>query len=145
MYKSHIAIGCDNCHAATWIHALAFGATSEDFPLKDHWQEMTIPRGKYMPVSSGFCLDFSGHHGGFTDDTNGKLSHVILCHDCAVAVARVLPMIFKNSVGHHSMTDYELSMSGGRSCCEFAWKFGNGDDVLIGDGRGGWIERDPNS
>jgi hypothetical protein len=139
----HVIVSCHNCEGDTAVHASALGATNEDFPLDESWEDMTIPPGKYLPADNGFCLDLTGHYGGFTDDINGDLSNVVLCHDCALAVARVLPGVFKKHYGHHSMRNSELKTRNDESCCEFAWKSDANRGIYIGDGNGGWIKRTP--
>lgn len=90
----------------------------------------------------GFCLDLTGHYGGFTDDIEGDFLRVVLCHDCSLAVARALPGVFEGG-GYHSMFYDEEHTS----CCEFAWSVDKSDDegrLLIGDGKGGWVPREEN-
>lgn len=137
----YVIVSCHNCDGDASVHAVALGATNEDFPLDESWEDMTVPSGKYLPVDTGFCLDLSGHYGGFTDDIDGKLSKVALCHDCALAIARVLPGLFKKYSGHHSMTNAELEARDGGSCCEFAWKSDASGCTCVGDGNGGWIQK----
>lgn len=139
--RTYVAVACHNCDGNAWVHALSFGATSEDYPLKPHWQEMTIPNGKYLPVDNGFCLDLTGHYDGFTDDISGDLSHVVLCHDCSVALARALPGVFGSNIGHHGIWTPEFVANGGASCCEFASYTDDNGCHLIGDGNGGWIKK----
>ena len=89
----------------------------------------------YVAVSQGFCLDLTGHYGGFTDDLEGSsLSRVILCHDCSLSLARALPGIFKPGSGHHSMFYDEAHTS----CCEFGWTSVE-SQVLVGDRKGNWV------
>lgn len=135
----YVVVSCHNCDGDAAVHANSLGATNKDFPLDESWEDMTIPAGKFLPVDTGFCLDLTGHYGGFTDDINGDLSNVVLCHECALAIARVLPGIFKKHSGHHSMTASELEAHGGGSCCEFAWRSDGNGGTLVGDGNGGWI------
>ncbi len=137
----YVIVSCHNCEGDTAVHAHALGATNEDFPLDESWEDMTIPSGKYIPADNGFCLDLTGHYGGFTDNIDGDLSNVVLCHDCALAVARVLSGIFKKHDGHHSMTNSEFEARNGGSCCEFAWKSDLNGGTYTGDGNGGWIDR----
>ena len=105
---------------------------------------MTVNGEKPLLPHNGFCLDLTGHYGGFTDDIDGTLAFVVLCHDCSLAVARVLPGVFKKTTGWHSMFSDETHTS----CCEFAWTYDATNDneveVMIGDGAGGWIPRSEN-
>ena len=123
---------CDNCgegcaYESMEAHKLLTQGVSFD--------ELTISDGEYVAVQSGFCLDLSGHYGGFADDMpGGKLARVILCHDCALAVARALPGIFKRGEGHHSMFYDEAHTS----CCEFGWTSIE-SQVYVGDRKGGWV------
>lgn len=112
---------CDNCGADVRF----FGeAQAED---------STIPSGKYISVDSGWCLDFSGHYAGFTDAMNDDaMRQVTLCHGCSLAVARLLPGVFKKYRGWHPSEDKEIS------CCEFGWKHDN-DELFVGDGNGSWL------
>ena len=88
-------------------------------------------------ADNGFCLDFSGYYAGFSDDIYRSTSDTILCHDCSLTIVRALPGIFPAGTPLHSMFVYEDSDQS--SCCEFAWKFGENMDVLIGDGKGDWV------
>lgn len=90
---------------------------------------------------NGFCLNLTGHYGGFTDDVEGKLAFVVLCHDCSLRIARALPGVF-NGGGCHSMFSDETE----KSCCEFAWTFDKDEEqsVLHGDGFGGWFRPNQN-
>lgn len=137
----YIAVDCDNCGGDAWVPGSFLGANPEDFPLGDHWHETSVTSGKHLPIDNGFCLDLSGHYGGFTDSIEGRLENVILCHDCSVAVARALPGIFSKNTGHHSMNSYEEAERNGASCCEFAWSTDASGCVVVGDGNGGWIQR----
>lgn len=122
---------CDNCGGDCVIYDLM---ADENNAVAPH---------QYVPVDRGFCLDLSGHYGGFTDDMEGLNSaRVILCHDCSLAVARALPGIFTSGTGHHSMfADEEHT-----SCCEFAWRTERSSSgeclTYVGDGAGGWIQKD---
>lgn len=82
---------------------------------------------------NGFCLDLTGHYGGFTDDVEGEFSKVLLCHDCSLLLARALPGVFGKG-GYHSMLSDETE----KSCCEFAWSTID-DKTHVGDGKGNWI------
>ena len=97
---------------------------------------------EYLP-HNGFCLDLTGHYGGFTDDVENTLSRVVLCHDCSLLLARALPGVF-NGTSYHSMFFDEESTS----CCEFAWKSDEEDKenkaVLNGDGFGDWYRSNEN-
>lgn len=74
----------------------------------------------------------------FTDDMEGKRhSHVSLCHDCCVKLARLFPRIFRPG-GYHSINYRQLKDTNNRSCCEYAWTSID-DEVHGGDGKGGWI------
>ena len=91
---------------------------------------------EYLMIDSGMCIDLSGHYGGFNDSFGDEemSQPSVLCHDCSLALARVLPGIFKKYSGYHPTTRAD-----GQSCCEFSWK--EADDPLdhwVGDGRGGW-------
>lgn len=133
LMQRHVAVECSNCGGDAWIEATAFGAEAADFPLAPRWHEMTAPVGiEYMPARFGFCLDFTGHYNGFTDDIYGDLYRTTLCHDCSVAVARALPGVFKKHTGWHPAT-------GDESCCEFCYTFGDEGTTLYGDGNGGWV------
>jgi hypothetical protein len=103
-----------------------------------------LPRETYAQVMNGMCLDLSGGYGMFTDtmfDHPGR-SRTVLCHDCFLNVARVLPNLFPAGSGLHSQLYDEEEMS----CCEYSWKMPGAktleeDDeiILVGDGRGGWV------
>ena len=108
--------------------------------------ETDLPRETYAQVSNGMCLDLSGGHGMFTDEIFDKpgRQYTVLCHDCFVKVARVLPNIFPAGIGHHT----QFSDEDDTSCCEYAWrlvdfKTPNDDDeqILVGDGNGRWVPR----
>lgn len=123
---------CDNCGADCVFDSIeAHKLLSEG----RSYDELVVRETDYVAVNNGFCLDLTGHYSGFTDDMGGKLSHVVLCHDCSLAVARALPGIFKPSSGHHSMFYDEAHTS----CCEFAWSIDHKTkEILVGDGEGGW-------
>lgn len=126
---------CDNCGAdCNFISNEARKLNIAGKPVDD----VTIGESDYVQVVQGFCLDLSGHYGGFTDFYlgGGNLRRAVLCHDCCVAVARALPGLFKPNTGHHSMF-YDV---GDNSCCEFSWRFDpETGDSMVGDGKGGWI------
>jgi hypothetical protein len=113
---------CDNCKAEV---------PSMQFTLDDEKRKL---------ADNGFCLDLSGYYAGFTDDISGETSNVIICHDCSLSVVRALPGIFPDGIGLHSMFNNDDKTS----CCEFAWKFDDNMEVLIGDGKGGWVPREGN-
>jgi hypothetical protein len=133
---------CDNCGAdCTYMSAEAMQFQSEG----RSFDELALSEDAYVAVHGGYCLDLTGHYGGFTDDLErSNLSRVILCHDCALAVARVLPGIFGKSGARHSMFFDEEHTS----CCEFAWKFDKDESgkttSLNGDGKGGWVPNEEN-
>ena len=140
MLERYAVVTCDNCDGETFATALDDDGMPAKLPLGPEWREKTMPHGRYISVDNGFCLDLTGHYGGFTDDMHGDQYRVVLCHDCALAVARALPGIFQRFRGHHSMTAYDSQQRGEKSCCEFSWKINpQTKEVLIGDGNGGWI------
>lgn len=126
---------CDNCSGDAWIYDLT---SPEPEPGEE---DKTISPKQYVPVMDGYCLDLTGHYGGFSDSIDGALARVILCHDCSVALARALPGIFPPGSAHHSMFADEDDTS----CCEFAWRSDpvkENDDILVGDGKGAWVPRE---
>jgi len=132
---------CDNCGGAVSYESF------EAHKLRNEgasFDDITIPEGAYVPVHTGFCLDLSGHYGGFTDsvfDYDKSNRNVILCHDCALKIVRALPGIFPQGSALHSMFADESHTS----CCEFAWALEKDTDVtLVGDGKGGWVPRKEN-
>ncbi len=132
---------CDNCGEAVIYENLE---AHKLFAAGESVDDITIPEESFVPVHNGFCLDLSGHYGGFTDslfDLGKTNRNVILCHDCSLKIARALPGIFPKGKGLHSMFwDEEHT-----SCCEFAWTSEKDTDVtLVGDGKGGWVPREEN-
>lgn len=130
----YIAVSCDNCDGDAWVHEHYISGRGEK-PRSD----LTITKGQYVQTDGGLCLNLTGGYGEFCDDIRGDLAAVVLCHDCAVAVARALPGVF--SSGHHSMSGPEIYARDGGSCCEFAWQIHPEipDVTQSGDGKGGWI------
>lgn len=94
-------------------------------------------RDESISVVHGMCIDFSGGYNQFADfedeDTSKKFT--VLCHDCFLKVARVLPNIFKAQKGYHSQSDVDEA-----SCCEFVWDIDENGRTIFGDGHGGWVE-----
>ncbi len=123
---------CDNCGGDLQIFSF------KNEPLED------VTVSGYIQVESGWCLNFTGGYGEFTDealDAAPTFAFVALCHDCALAVARALPGVFRPQSMFHSMSATELDRTDGRSCCEFAWNT-NGDGCLyVGDKDGGWTAK----
>ena len=121
--QNYKTTSCDNCKK----DVLYFDFTNSDDSAEQ----------KYYQVHNGLCLNLSGHYGGFTDDIEDSGRYrVTLCHDCCLAVARVLPNVFPQGKASHSMFHDESSTS----CCEYAWDVKENDDqVYIGDGKGGWV------
>lgn len=140
---------CDNCGGDCHIYDIV--KPNDDLSFEDpsdptSYLERSVDPHEYVPVERGFCLDLSGHYGGFTDAMGPSgLHRVVLCHDCSANVARALPGIFRSGRGHHSMFSDEEHTS----CCEFAWTFDPDSPpdedgrrvVMTGDGSGGWVAR----
>lgn len=127
---------CSNCGGdCTYDSLEAHRLLVADLPI----DELTINEFDYVAVNNGWCLDLTGHYGGFTDDLDHKLLRVTLCHDCCLAVARALPGVFDpRKGGSHSMFYDEAHTS----CCEFAWGTDENGDITRGDGEGGWKKVD---
>lgn len=90
----------------------------------------------YIQVECGWFIDFTGGYAEFCDYAPEQ-KYVLLCHDCSLAVARVLPGVFTPGSGTHSLQDGY----GPESCCEFCWSFDGSGCVVVGDGYGGWIKK----
>ena len=95
----------------------------------------------YRQIENGWCLNLTGGYGEFADDCfeeNSPLQHVVLCHDCCLKIARMLPSLFPPGAGTHP----PLANSGSdESCCEFNWSIDAHGCTVVGDGNGGWVER----
>ena len=124
-----LVVECDGCGE----DALVPNYKNED-------QEKSFEPHEYVQVDRGFCLDFSGHYGGFTDDMEGARGRAVLCHDCCVKLARLFPKIFPPESGFHSIHYKILEETNHQSCCEFAWMTLAGE-TWYGDGSGGWTKK----
>lgn len=84
---------------------------------------------KELP-DDGSELHLSGWYGGFTDMMmREEEHHLILCHDCSLAVWRAVPKLAKLRGLHPTVDDV--------ACCEFHWTtVQRGDDryIVYGDG-----------
>lgn len=95
----------------------------------------------YRQVENGWCLNLTGGYAEFSDDCfveNSPLLYVVLCHDCCLKIARMLPNLFPPGAGTHSP---HTENSSDESCCEFNWSIDAHGCTVVGDGKGGWIER----
>jgi hypothetical protein len=138
--RRYLFVECDGCGNT----AYADPPMGMRLPLTEEDHQMTIDETMYVMVDNGLCLDLSGHYGGFTDEAHGGAQgRVILCHNCSVKIARLLPGVFRRGDGYHSMTDMQRYIHNGGSCCEFAWttEGATEGEYLVGDGCGGWTTR----
>lgn len=127
--EHYLTIECDGCGENAYVPN-----------YKNEDKEKAITAGEFQQIDNGWCLDFTGGYGMFTDDMGGKEHpHVSMCHDCCVKLARLFPRIFRPG-GYHSIDYRQLKDTDGASCCEFAWRLID-DEVHVGDGKGGWIKK----
>ena len=127
--EHYLTSECDGCGEDLQVESLN---------VKDPEQTLS----GYVQVERGWCLDLTGHYGGFTDDMEeSRLRHVSLCHACCLKIARMLPNLFTEKNGNHSMDYRLLQENNNSSCCEFAWGIDDHGCTVVGDGAGGWIER----
>jgi hypothetical protein len=125
----YLTIECDGCGENTYVPN-----------YKNEDKEKSISAGEFQQIDNGWCLDFTGGYGMFTDDISGnRHKHVSLCHDCCVKIAQLFPRIFETS-GYHSVDYRQLRDTDNRSCCEYAWTSID-DELYVGDGKGGWKKR----
>ena len=89
----------------------------------------------YVQVECGWFIDFTGGYAEFCDYAPEQ-KHVLLCHDCSLAVARALPGVFRPGSGMHPHGEDGLA-----ACCEFCWSIDGSGCVVVGDGNGGWIKK----
>ena len=82
-------------------------------PVFDH------PTASNSQVDNGLVIELSGYYGGFFDPMSGDLpATAVICHDCAVWLAREFP-VFAKLLDAHAEGGHQGI--GGQKCCDWSW------------------------
>lgn len=90
------------------------------------------PNGETQPMQTkqGATWNLGGGYNEFIDSWDTD-THVVLCHDCTLAVFRALPGVVKKwypNVEHHYESLGWHPYNGSPPCCEFGWTLDESDN-----------------